>query len=132
MQSIAITGQGAFNGTLPIKSDMISESLLQSLAILERALCFDFSAILLNETLDDPVTTNIPSSWGPFIEKPSMVQNLFRVLAADIHNQQAMAIKTKAVQALQSLACVRYSLFDSIDTRFAYVTNFITEILKFL
>ena len=65
---------------------MLSESLLKSLAILERALSYDFTAILLNETLDEPATTNIPASWAPFIEKPPIVQNLFRVLAADIRN----------------------------------------------
>ena len=52
---------------------MMTESLLQALSILERALSFDFTAILLNETLEDPVTTNIPTSWGEFIELPSTV-----------------------------------------------------------
>mmetsp|Transcript_1415 Transcript_1415/g.1924 ORF Transcript_1415/g.1924 Transcript_1415/m.1924 type:complete len:87 (+) Transcript_1415:292-552(+) len=86
MQQIAITGgQSAINGTMD-KASILTESLLQSLCILERALCFDFTAILLNETLDDPVTTNIPSSWAPFVEKPSTVANLFLVLAADIRN----------------------------------------------
>ena len=85
MQSIAITGQGAFNGTVD-KANILTESLMQSLCILERALCFDFTAILLNETLDDPVSTNIPSSWAPFIEKPSTVQCLFHVLTAEMQN----------------------------------------------
>jgi len=60
---------------------------MQALCILEKALSFDFTAILLNETLDDPVTTNVPTCWGPFIEQPSTVQNLFRVLTAEIRNQ---------------------------------------------
>ena len=38
----------------------------------------------------------------------------------------------KACQALQHLACVRHSIFESTDRRVAYVTNFITEIGKFL
>ena len=66
---------------------MQTESLMQSLCILERSLAFDFSAVLLNETLDDPITTNVPSSWAQFIIKPCTVQNLFRVLSAEIRNQ---------------------------------------------
>ena len=76
---------------------MMTESLLQALCILERALSFDFTAILLNETLDDPITTNIPTSWAPFIvDQPSTVSNLFRVLSAEIRNQQSAEIKMKA------------------------------------
>lgn len=65
MQQIAITNQNPMG--LPERSNMMTESLLQALCILERALSFDFTAILLNETLDDPITTNIPTSWAPFI-----------------------------------------------------------------
>ena len=105
---------------------------MQAICILERSLSFDFTAILLNETLDDPITTNIPSSWAPFIEQPSTLQNLFRVLTAEIRNQQSTPIKMKASQALQHLACVRHSLFESTDKRVCYVTNFVSEIVKFL
>ena len=38
----------------------------------------------------------------------------------------------KACQALQHLACVRHSIFESTDRRVAYVSNFTTEIVKFL
>ena len=74
MQSIAIT-QSAF-GVANYgsgKADILSDSLLQALCILERALSFDSSAILLNDTMDDPITTNIPSSWNSFICKPETV-----------------------------------------------------------
>ena len=97
---------------------------------MERALSFDFSAILLNETMDDPVTTNVPSSWANFIVKEETVANLFRVISANFSFN--LAIKSKAAQALQHLACVRHSLFDSTDTRVAYVRNFVSEIIKFL
>lgn len=86
MQSVAITNyNGGTNLTLD-KGSMQSESLMQSLCILERSLSFDFNAVLLNETLDDPITTNIPSSWAPYIIKPCTVSNLFRVLSAEIRN----------------------------------------------
>ena len=57
---------------------------------------FDFNAILLNETLDDPITTNVPTSWEPFLSNPSTIQNLFRILTMEIGNQQSSQIKMKA------------------------------------
>ena len=84
MQQIAISQQNHLE--VIEKANTLTESLMQALSILEKALSFDFTAILLNETLDDPVSTNVPSSWGPFIELPSTVQNLFRVLTAEIRN----------------------------------------------
>lgn len=72
MQQIAITGQNTLGGAAS-DTNMMTDTLLLSLSVLERSLAFDFSAILLNETLDDPVTTNIPTSWAPFIERPSTV-----------------------------------------------------------
>ena len=81
--------------------------------------------------MDDPVTTNIPSSWCIFICKPETVGNLFRVLSAEFL-QNSVQMKTKAAQSLQHLACVRHSLFESIDARVSYVRNYLTEIIKFI
>ena len=58
----------------------MADNLHLALQILEKALSFDFTAILLNETLDDPATTNIPSSWKSSIEDPKNLQMLFRIL----------------------------------------------------
>ena len=131
MQSFSITSNGLNSGTVD-KSNMMTESLLQALSIFERCLSFDFSAILLNETMVDPININLPKNWAPLIENPQMIQNLFRVLSADIRNQQSTAIKVKALQALQHLASVRLNIFESADKRISYVTNFITEVVKFL
>jgi len=97
MQQIAISNQSALcSAGQNEKANILTESLMQALCIQEKALSFDFSAILLNETLDEPITTNVPTSWAPFIERPDTVHNLFRVLAAEIRNQQSTAIKMKA------------------------------------
>ena len=61
---------GGSNGNNIERSNIVTESLMQALCVFERALSFDFTAILLNETLDDPVTTNIPTCWGPIVENP--------------------------------------------------------------
>ena len=81
-----LAGQNPAGGAFTDRASTLTESLLQALTILERALSFDFNAILLNETLDDPITTNIPSSWAPYLERPETVQNLFKILAAEIRN----------------------------------------------
>ncbi len=104
---------------------MLCVSLLQLLSILEKCFAFDFSAILLNETLDDPACTNIPTAWCPFITQPNLIKNLFRILEAEIHNEKSTEIKIKASQSLVHLANVRHSIFDSADARVAYVTQFV-------
>ena len=65
---------------------MLTESLFQALSILERCLSFDFAGVLLNETMVEPVNINLPKNWAPYIENPQTIQNLFRVLTADIRN----------------------------------------------
>lgn len=67
-------------------SDLLCESLLQALSILEKSLSFDFTAILLNETLDDPSSTNIPTAWRQYIEDPQTLQSLFKIMTAEIRN----------------------------------------------
>lgn len=112
--------------------DLLCESLLQSLSIQEKALSFDFTAILLNETLDEPSSTNIPTAWRDSIEDPATLKNLFRILAAEIHNQQSTLLKMKACQCLGHLANTRHSLFESTDKRIVFVTTFVTELINFL
>jgi hypothetical protein len=66
---------------------MLCSCLVQTLEIYEKALSFDFTAILLNETLDDPSSTNLPSSWKEFVEKPETVSNLFRIIKTNIPHE---------------------------------------------
>ena len=42
-----------------------------------KCLQFDFVAILMNETLDEPSQTNLPSAWEPFIKDPETITVLF-------------------------------------------------------
>ena len=112
-------------------SNQLCDSLLQSLSILEKSLSYDFTAILLNETMDEPSQTNIPQSWRPRIENPGLVQSLFKILTMDIRNQQSSPIKAKAAQSLAHLAALRHTIFETTDTRVAFVTNFVTELIKF-
>jgi hypothetical protein len=58
----------------------VLQGLLQSLIMQERSLAFDFSAIMLNETLDDPMSTNIPISWRPIVEAGENLPDLFNLL----------------------------------------------------
>lgn len=88
-----------------------------TLSILEKCFAFDFAAILLNETLDDPACTNIPTSWNPYVMQPSLIKNLFRILEADIRSEKSTAIKLKACQSLAHLANVRHSFYESVDQR---------------
>lgn len=111
---------------------MLCSCLVQTLEIYEKALSFDFTAILLNETLDDPSSTNLPSSWKEFVEKPETVANLFRIIKTNIPHETQQSIKMKACQCLQHLANIRHSLFENSETRIKYVTFFVTECIHML
>jgi len=79
----------------------------------ERALAFDFSAIMLNETLDDPMSTNVPTAWRAFLESGECMVDLFQLFSVDLPDKQELMqkIKTKTCQCLALLANVRHSLF---------------------
>ena len=76
------------------------ECLLQSLSILEKCLNYDYSAILCNETLEEPGQTNLPLSWRDVIQSPDLLKLIFKIMASDIRNSQTIAIKIKCAQAL--------------------------------
>ena len=42
---------------------MLVQSLEQSISIFEKCLSYDFNAVLLNDTLEDPSNTHIPTTW---------------------------------------------------------------------
>ncbi len=45
---------------------------------------FDYTSVLLNETLDEPSSTNVPNSWREFIENKETIDVLFFILKANI------------------------------------------------
>lgn len=87
LQAMALT-QGATQPpqTAPEAHNIYVECLLLALSIQDKCLGFDFSAILMNETLDEPTHTNLPSSWAPFVNRPGTLQSLFRVLQLDLRS----------------------------------------------
>ena len=46
-----------------ISTDLMIETLLQALSVLEKCLNYDWTAVLCNETLDEPGQTNLPLTW---------------------------------------------------------------------
>lgn len=66
----------SFNQNSPNIS-IIEDSLTVCLETYLKCLQFDFIAILLNETLDEPTQTNLPSAWEPFLRDPETINVLF-------------------------------------------------------
>jgi hypothetical protein len=65
-----------FNSNSP-NLQLTSESLEVCLDTYLKCLQFDFIAILLNETLDEPTQTNLPAAWECYIENPETINVLF-------------------------------------------------------
>lgn len=107
---------------------LLNESLYQTLSIYEKCLSFDFTAILLNETLDDPTSTNVPTSWRPIITETSTLQDLFTLLRVGTPVQ----VKSTACQCIAHLANCRHSLFDNVESRIQFVTQIATELINFM
>lgn len=97
------------------------ENLLQALSVLEKCLNYDYSAILCNETLDEPGQTNLPHTFRDIIQQPDLIQLIFKILCADIRNSSSTAIKIKCAQSLQHLSYVRHSIFSDSQARFTFV-----------
>ena len=57
--------------------DVILDSLEVCLETYHKCLTFDFIAVLLNETLDEPSQINLPSSWTTYVENPQTINALF-------------------------------------------------------
>jgi hypothetical protein len=52
---------------------------------------------MLNETMDEPTSTNTPTSWRPYIaETPSTISDLFTVLKMDLRHEKSVKIKVLA------------------------------------
>lgn len=58
-------------------NEVLLEQLQTSLEIYHKCLTFDFVAILLNETLDEPSQTNLPSAWVKDVENTQTIEVLF-------------------------------------------------------
>ena len=56
---------------------MTIDSLIVCFETYQKCLTFDFIAILVNETLDEPMQTTLPSEWRVFVENPNTINNLF-------------------------------------------------------
>ena len=108
------------------------ENLLQALTVLEKCLNYDWSAILCNETLEEPGQTNVPISWSQTIQTPSFIQVLFRLLTYEVRNTAAIAIKIKSAISLQHLAFMKHAIFANNDQRIAFVSNFMHEVIKLI
>eukprot|EP00347_Sterkiella_histriomuscorum_P000570 403375338 len=108
---------------------VLAECLKTNLEILHKCLIFDYTSVLLNETLDEPSNTNIPNAWREFIQNRESVDILFFILKANIPSPMCSAIKVTASQCLGEYANIRQSIFESPENRIEYVSNFVQNLI---
>ena len=63
------------------------EALKVCLAICSQAINFEFTGIILDETLEDPLAINIPVSWKSSIIDESLLKMLFNFCVAEYPNE---------------------------------------------
>jgi hypothetical protein len=128
-------------GTNSAELDLTLDSLEVCLETYNKCLTFDFIAILLNETLDEPSQTNLPTSWSKLVENPETINVLFYAVKLLLekmpfvqqnHQAQYPKLKTLAFLGLKCLceyANVRSTLFENKDTKGAFIGNFVQNLI---
>lgn len=56
------------------------DSLFTCIETYDKCLTFDFVAVLLNETLEEPISTNLPPAWAEKVEAPATITELFKTV----------------------------------------------------
>ncbi|CDW76789.1 importin-n-terminal domain-containing protein [Stylonychia lemnae] len=108
---------------------VLAECLKTNLEICHKCLIFDYTSVLLNETLDEPTNTNVPNSWREFIETKQNVDVMFYILKANIPSPFCSAIKSAASMCLAEYANIRQSIFEKTESRIEYVQNFVNNLI---
>ena len=119
------------------------DSLEICLDTYHKCLTFDFVAVLLNETLDEPSNTTLPSSWAPLIEDAQTITDLFQTAQVALrcmpyarqNNSQYPKLKNianLAFRCLSEYANIRLSYFSSAETKSAFVANLTTNLIELI
>ena len=120
-------------------------SLNTCLEIYHKALTFDFIAILLNETLDEPSSTNLPSSWVTKVEDPGTLDTLFGVshsslgILNDLMTNQQLSQRSNcqstvndivflSFKCLGEYANLRATLFTDKQTKNLFTVRFLNNL----
>ena len=74
----------------------------------------------------------MPLAWRHVIQPPDLVVHLFSLIRTDVRGSASTAIKVKSAQCLQHLAYVRHAIFESAETRYAFLGNFMQEMTKLI
>jgi len=111
---------------------IVFECLSLSLEICHKSLIFDYTSVLLNETMDEPSYTNIPNTWKDFLEEKQMVSILFLIMQENIPSPVSSVIKARAASCLSEIANVRQSVFTTPDTRIDFVKHFCESMIGLL
>ncbi|CDW71253.1 exportin-like protein [Stylonychia lemnae] len=104
-------------------NEILIQSLITSLEIIVKALNFDYSAIILNETSVDQHCTNLPPSWRRFIRDFPIIDNLFHLLSLKINSTHEERIKQLICQCIADFANLRHVIFENFEERGKYVQS---------
>lgn len=109
-----------------------------------KCLQFDFIAILLNETLDEPTQTNLPAAWEVHIENPETINVLFfsvnmllekvSIMTQSKNFNSEILERTKkmiitSLRCLIEFANVRLTIFQNKQTKGVFVANFVKNVI---
>ena len=120
-----------------------------AMEIYSKCLNFDFIAILLNETLEEPSQTSLPPAWVKSVENPDTINTLFFLSSKtssllgvatqnsdSIQNQESLVLLQDIVfncfKCLGEYANLRQTFFTDKDSKNNYSRNFLSNLTQML
>eukprot|EP00347_Sterkiella_histriomuscorum_P015544 403356631 len=113
--------------------EILEQTLMMCLEICQKSLNFDCTSIMLNDTIEENSSTNLPLTWAKFVKDKSTTANMFNLLFLQFQsNQFKEKIKLLALQCAADFANVRHNVFDSFEDRAQYQQDIATLIINTL
>uniref|UniRef100_A0A0E0MUM9 Importin N-terminal domain-containing protein n=1 Tax=Oryza rufipogon TaxID=4529 RepID=A0A0E0MUM9_ORYRU len=111
-----------------LKSEVPDDFRRDPLSLALRCLSFDFVGCPVDESSEEFGTVQLPASWRPLLQDPSIVQIFF-----DYYKVNDTCVSKEALECLVRLASVRHSIFVEDPSRTQFLSHLMSgtkEILQ--
>lgn len=111
---------------------LLCQALHQASQILERSLAFNYTFTHMNEALDEPTCTSVPTAWVPLIViSHKFIVDLFFALRQAFPARNCET-KVTICKTLSYLANLRHSTFEDQAQRINYVGLLVASLIELM
>lgn len=106
-------------------AEVLNQALYHCLSLAHKSLNFEFIGVMLDDTLAESIGTHFPLTWRETMQDHENINAFFAIVMTPNLSEDTYNL---CLQCLSELASCRISLFESFETRKAYVHNFATNL----